>query len=165
VQTQQDRWLGWRRLGLGLSGLHREAEARNMAQATAADLEATGVPISVHWRAGSLADEVILMAQAVPYDPVVIGSRGRRGVIRLLLGSVAFRVTTHAPASVLVVKGRTRELERFLVCSSAGPTSKRTVLFASRLARALGASVTLLHVMSQLPLTEDAPPGDLEASA
>ena len=150
---------------LAVTEHNQEAEARNMAQATAADLEATGVPISVHWRAGSLADEVVLQAQAVPYDLVVIGSRGRRGVIRLLLGSVAFRVTTHAPVSVLVVKGRARDLKRLLVCSSAGPTSERTVLFAGRLARALGASVTLLHVMSQLPLTKDAPPGDLEASA
>ena len=37
--------------------------------------------------------------------------------------------------------------------------------FAGRLARALGTSVTLLHVMSQLPLTENALLHDLDASA
>ncbi len=140
-------------------------EARRMAEATAADLAAAGTPVTTHQRTGQMANEVVLQAQAAPYDLVIIGSRGRRGVVRLLLGSMALHVTEHAPASILVVKGRARELRRFLVCSSAGPISEHTVRFASRLARALGASVTLLHVMSQLPLAEDALPNDLDASA
>ena len=143
----------------------REKEALRMAEAAAADLEATGVPVALHRRAGRMAEEVVRQAQATPYDLVVIGSRGRRGIVRLLLGSVATHVTGHAPASVLVVKGHTRDLKRFLVNSSAGPVSEHTVRFAGRLAQALGASVTLLHVMSQLPLAEDALPHDLEASA
>jgi len=142
-----------------------EEEARRVAEAAAADLEAAGIPVTVHQRAGRMAEEVVRQAKALPYDLVVIGSRGRRGVVRLLLGSVALHVTEHAPASVLVVKGRARDLRRFLVCSSAGPVSEHTVRFAGRLARALEASVTLLHVMSQLPLSEDAVPDDLGASA
>jgi nucleotide-binding universal stress UspA family protein len=144
---------------------HREKEVLRMAEVATADLEAAGVLVAVRQRTGRVADQAILQAQAAPYDLVVIGSRGRRGVVRMLLGSVALRVTGHAPASVLVVKGRARRLRRFLVCSSAGPVSEHTVRFAGRLARALGASVTLLHVMSQLPLAEDAVPDDLGASA
>jgi nucleotide-binding universal stress UspA family protein len=143
----------------------REKEARHKADIAAADLEAAGVPVVIHRRTGRMAEEVVRQAQTAPYDLVVIGSRGRRGVVRLLLGSVALHVTGHAPASVLVVKGRPRDLKRFLVGSSAGPMSERTIQFAARLARALEASVTLLHVMSQLPLAEDALPNDLEASA
>ena len=143
----------------------REKEALQMAEEVTADLEATGVPVVLYQRTGRMAEEVVRQAQATPYDLVVIGSRGRRGMVRLLLGSVALRVAEHAPASVLVVKGRARDLKRFLIASSAGPVSEHTVRFASRLARALGTSVTLLHVMSQLPLTENALPHDLEASA
>jgi len=143
----------------------REGEAHRTAEAAAADLETAGVPVTIHQRTGRMAGEVILHAQTAPYDLVVIGSRGRRGVVRLLLGSVALHVTEHAPASVLVVKGRPRDLERFLICSSAGPASEHTVRFAGRLARSLGASMTLLHVMSQLPLALDAAPEDLEAPA
>jgi nucleotide-binding universal stress UspA family protein len=143
----------------------RQKEARRVAEAATAELEAAGIPVTIHQRTGRMGDQVVLQALAAPYDLVVIGSRGRRGVLRLLLGSVALHVTEHAPASALVVKGRARDLRRFLVCSSAGPTSEHTVHFAGRLAQALGASVTLLHVMSQLPLAEDAVPDDLEASA
>ena len=143
----------------------RKKEARHKADIAAADLEAARVPVVIHRRTGRMADEVVRQAQAAPYDLVVIGSRGRRGVVRLLLGSVALHVTGHAPTSVLVVKGRPRDLGRFLVASSAGPASKRTIQFAARLARAMEASVTLLHVMSQLPLAGDALSDDLDASA
>jgi len=143
----------------------REKKARRMAKAAAADLEAAGMPVPIHQRTGRMADEVVLQAQTAPYDLVIIGSRGRRGVMRLLLGSAALHITGHAPASVLVAKGRTRDLRRFLVCSSAGPVSEHTIQFAGRLAQAVGASVTLLHVMSQLPLAADAISNDLDASA
>ena len=143
----------------------REKKARRMAKAATADLEAAGMPVTIHRRTGRMADEVVLQAQTAPYDLVIIGSRGRRGVMRLLLGSAALHVTGHAPASVLVAQGRTRNLRRFLVCSSAGPVSEHTIQFAGRLAQAVGASVTLLHVMSQLPLAADAISDDLGASA
>ena len=143
----------------------REEEVRRMAEAAAADLETAGIPVTIHRRTGGMAEEVVRQAKATPYGLLIIGSRGRRGVVRLLRGSVALHVTEHAPASVLVVKGRPRDLKRFLVCSSAGPVSEHTIRFAGRLAQALEASVTLLHVMSQLPLAEDAVLEDLEASA
>ncbi len=143
----------------------QEEQAALPAQAVASDLEAIGVPVTLLHRSGRLAEEVVRQARAAPYDLVVIGSRGRRGLVRLILGSVALHVTEHVPASVLVVKGRVGELKKLLVCSAAGPASELTTRFASHLARALGASVTLLHVMSQLPLAEEAVLEDLEASA
>lgn len=142
-----------------------EEDTDRLVEAAATDLETAGISVTIHRRTGSIAEEVIRQAQATPYDLLVIGSRGRRGVARLLLGSVALHITERVPFSVLVVKGRVRDLKRFLVCSSAGPVSEHTIRFAGRLARALDASVTLLHVMSQLPLAEDAVLDDLEASA
>jgi nucleotide-binding universal stress UspA family protein len=143
----------------------REEEIHQLVEVATADLKEAGIPVTAHRRTGRIAEETVRQAKAAPYDLVIIGSRGRRGVVRLLLGSVALHVTEHAPASVLVVKGRARDLRQFLVCSSAGPVSEHTVQFAGHLAGALGASVTLLHVMSQLPLAKDAVPDDLEASA
>ncbi len=37
-------------------------------------------------------------------DLIVVGSHGRTGIAKLLMGSVASHVVTHAPCSVLVVK-------------------------------------------------------------
>lgn len=143
----------------------QEQQALLPAQAALADLTAAGVAVRILERSRRLAEEVIQQARAAPYDLVVIGSRGRRGAVRLLLGSVALHVTGHVPASVLVAKGRVGDMGRLLVCSAAGPASELTTRFAGHLAQALGASVTLLHVMSQLPLVEEAVLEDLEASA
>jgi len=143
----------------------QEEDISRLVEATTADLEEAGIPVAIHRRPGRIAEEVVRQAQVTPYDLLIIGSRGRRGVVRLLRGSVALHIAKHTPASILVVKGHTRDLKRFLVCSSAGPVSEHTIRFAGRLAQALEASVTLLHVISQLPLTEDAVLDDLGASA
>jgi nucleotide-binding universal stress UspA family protein len=149
-------------LAVGEQAERVEVAGRAAAE-VAEDLQSAHISVTVHQRVGRLADEVTHQAHLAPYDLIVIGSRGRRGLKRLLLGSVAVRVVEHALASVLVVKGQRRDLKRFLVCSAAGPASEQTVRFAGQLARAVGASVTLLHVMSQLPLMGDASPADLEA--
>ncbi len=141
----------------------RLEEVSKTVEAEIGDLQAAGVPVVVRQSVGRMAEEASRQAQAAPYDLVVIGSRGRRGVKRLFLGSVAAHVIEHAPTSVLVVKGRSRALKRFLICSAAGPASEHAVRFAGQLALAVGASVTLIHVMSQLPLTGEASLADLHA--
>ena len=44
-------------------------------------------------------------AERLPAELVVVGTRGRTGIQRMLLGSVAESVVRHAPCSVLVVRG------------------------------------------------------------
>lgn len=53
---------------------------------------------------GKPAAEIVKTAKEWPADVIVIGSHGRHGLERALLGSVAERVMRHAPCSVLVVR-------------------------------------------------------------
>jgi universal stress protein A len=55
---------------------------------------------------GSPATEIVKAAKEWPADVIVIGSHGRRGLGRTLLGSVAERVMRHAPCPVLVVRAK-----------------------------------------------------------
>jgi nucleotide-binding universal stress UspA family protein len=55
-------------------------------------------------RVGTPATEVVHAAAEWPADVIVIGSHGRRGVTRALLGSVAEAVMRQAPCPVLVVR-------------------------------------------------------------
>jgi nucleotide-binding universal stress UspA family protein len=48
---------------------------------------------------------IIHAIEARPFDLVALGSHGRRGFRRFLLGSVAENVVRHAPCSVLVAHG------------------------------------------------------------
>lgn len=54
---------------------------------------------------GDPGDALVAAAKAERFDLLVVGSRGHKGLAKLLLGSVASHVVTHAPCSVLVVKG------------------------------------------------------------
>lgn len=54
---------------------------------------------------GGLAKQSILdQLDQEPYDIVVMGSHGRRGIRRLVIGSVAESTVRHAPCSVLVAR-------------------------------------------------------------
>jgi nucleotide-binding universal stress UspA family protein len=52
---------------------------------------------------GEAAAELMSWAAAKQVQLIIIGTHGRRGVTRLLLGSVAERVLREAPCAVLVV--------------------------------------------------------------
>jgi nucleotide-binding universal stress UspA family protein len=53
---------------------------------------------------GDPRTELVEAAKNQHADLLVVGSHGRTGLTKLLLGSVASHVVTHAPCSVLVVK-------------------------------------------------------------
>ncbi len=80
-----------------------ESQARHATGRVARRAEERGLSITEHIRAGQPHVEIIDYADENDIDLVVMGSHGRGGVQRFLLGSVAERVlrTTHQP--VLVV--------------------------------------------------------------
>lgn len=55
-------------------------------------------------------DAILAAAAAVHADLIVIGTHGRRGVSRLVLGSVAEDVMRRAPCPVLAVRGEADQL-------------------------------------------------------
>ena len=55
---------------------------------------------------GSAYAEIVRTAEENNMDLIVIGSHGRTGLARLILGSTAERVVRHAPCPVLVVRER-----------------------------------------------------------
>lgn len=62
------------------------------------------VEVEYRLREGEPAEEVAQQARGLGSDLIVIGSHGRSGLDRLLVGSVAEAVMRKAPCPVLVVK-------------------------------------------------------------
>jgi nucleotide-binding universal stress UspA family protein len=54
---------------------------------------------------GRICDHVAEQARRIKADLIVVGSHGRRGIGRVLLGSDAEQIVRHAPVPVLVVRG------------------------------------------------------------
>jgi len=70
----------------------------------AAALRAGEPPAWQFLREGKPADQILAAAREWEADVIVIGTHGRSGVSRLVLGSTAEAVVRHAPCPVLVVK-------------------------------------------------------------
>jgi nucleotide-binding universal stress UspA family protein len=65
-----------------------------------------GRPVRICVRGGRPAEGILRCAEAKGFDLLVVGTRGRRGLERLLLGSVADEVVRAAPCPVLVARPR-----------------------------------------------------------
>lgn len=76
-------------------------EILESARETAADV---GVDLETETEVGQPARTIVRFADDGGYDHVVIGSHGRTGASRILLGSVAERVLRRASVPVTVVR-------------------------------------------------------------
>jgi len=85
-----------------------------LASEMTVELQAAGLTAEADRREGDAATEILAAAQAFKADLILLGTRGRTGVARLVLGSVARNVLHHASSSVLVVRDTPAE---------AGPTA------------------------------------------
>jgi nucleotide-binding universal stress UspA family protein len=71
-------------------------------------LRAGGLQVEGRVLHGDPREMIVQTAIDERVDLVVVGSHGRSGITKLLMGSVATHVVTHAPCSVLVVKTQGR---------------------------------------------------------
>jgi nucleotide-binding universal stress UspA family protein len=105
----------------------------------------------IKMRVGQAAEQILDEVASGEYDLIVVGTRGRHGITRFLLGSTAERVARQAEVPVLLVQGDFDAIERIVVCTAGGEPGLAATELAGRVARLAGAHVTVLHVMSQLP--------------
>ncbi len=78
--------------------------AREHLQTIVARARGAGGSVDAELRQGSAWREVESFAKEAHVDLVVVGSHGRRGLPRALLGSVAEQIVRTAPCPVLVVR-------------------------------------------------------------
>jgi nucleotide-binding universal stress UspA family protein len=109
----------------------------------------------------------VLIAAARAGDLVVVGSRGHSGFAALLAGSTCQQVATHAPTSVVVVRGRTGRLIGGVVVGFDGsPMTEDLLATAFDMADAGGCGLTVLRAYrpSMPPWPSDTPPDLLNAT-
>jgi nucleotide-binding universal stress UspA family protein len=83
--------------------IHRQVR-EHVAAGFAGRITAAEVQFFIHARIGHAAEEILAVAHDVGADLVFIGSHGKTGVERLLLGSVSERVVREAKCPVMVVR-------------------------------------------------------------
>ena len=110
---------------------------------------------------GVAPDSILSFAQGQKTDLIVMGTHGRRGFDRLMLGSTTDRVMRRAPCSVLAIskphdsmaEGEERHhlhhLSRILFCAGFSENSERALNHAISATAEYDAELTLLHVLHE----------------
>jgi nucleotide-binding universal stress UspA family protein len=81
----------------------REVSEKELKAAQKA-LDAAGVKHSMVIKRGNVASEIIALANKEKFDLIVMGSKGRSGIVDAIMGSVAQRVSNAAKQAVLLIK-------------------------------------------------------------
>jgi nucleotide-binding universal stress UspA family protein len=118
-----------------------------------------GLDVTPHMVRGLAPAEVIVeTASNLGCELIVMGTHGRRGLPHLLLGSVAERVVRTSTVPVLTVRGdadiKLEGTPRILVPHDFSEASGDAVRRAAAWADALGAQITLLHVVEPVVYPE-----------
>ena len=120
------------------------------------DVDTAGVEVGTTLLEGDPVASIIGRATAWPADLIVMGTHGRSGFDRLLLGSVAEKVLRRAPCPVLIVPGRAYtakrqvSLSRILCAVDFSSASLQALDYATALAAPDGPGVTVLHAVELL---------------
>jgi len=102
-------------------------------------------------KAGEPVPEIIQRTKETRYDLVVIGAvrKGTRG--RFWMSSKTYKLIKEIEPPVLSVAGKCATIRRVLICSGGKHYIENAVRLTGQIAKGAGATVTLLHVMGELP--------------
>jgi nucleotide-binding universal stress UspA family protein len=115
------------------------------------------IPVRCSLKSGSPAEQILKTLRS-PSSPelVVVGTQGRKGLKRFLIGSVAEEVIRHSRRPVMVIgpvvqeKGRDftgRKQLIILVATDLGKNSRAAEQYALSLAKRIGAQAVLFHCL------------------
>jgi len=135
------------------------------------------IPCQTYLRHGQVWTNLSSIVREENVDLIVLGTHGRTGFGKLLLGSVAEDILRHAPCPVLTVGprvcGRARlpefrtnggelapvelELRHILCATNVTPVSPDVASLAIELAKHFAAQLTLMHVIEKYTNPQDRP--------
>jgi nucleotide-binding universal stress UspA family protein len=112
----------------------------------------SGLKVRLRVEEGPVASRLLEVATQEAANLLVVGTHGRTGLQRAMLGSVADRMVRQATCPVLTVRPRLesaprRELRRICYATDFSSTARAAWSWVVAIASAAGAEVDLVHVM------------------
>lgn len=129
-----------------------EKESWRLLKKLRAGAEKTGVPVTTEVRLGDIDLEIRRSVESQKADLIVMGTHGRRGFERLVMGSVTERMIRHSSVPLITVgpgrKGAAPpEIRRILVTTDFSEGTADAMDYALSLAQECQSKLTLLHVV------------------
>ena len=148
-----------------ITGRPRDVESPELAAFIAATVEPAADVHSIQ-RQGEPINEILRTSAALECDLIVIGTHGRTGVQRLLLGSVAENVLRRSPTPVLVVPVAMAKREDLALVDSVicgvdfAESTQRVVEYAVSVTATTGARLIVAHVLEWSEESDSLPSPD-----
>jgi nucleotide-binding universal stress UspA family protein len=130
-----------------------EKEASRLLEKLHTRADKQRVLMSTEVRLGDIDREILRSVEKQKADLVVMGTHGRRGFERLVMGSVTERMMRHCPVPLFIVgpakKGGAAppSIRRILLTTDFSEGTRDAVAYALSIAQEGQAKVTLLHVL------------------
>ncbi|HSU56557.1 MAG TPA: universal stress protein [Candidatus Dormibacteraeota bacterium] len=137
-------------LGINEPGAKQD-EALMVLKRGLALLEEKKVRAELVTKSGHALEKIVHRTEETSYDLVVIGAvrKGTRGAF--WMSSKTYKIIKAIKPPVLAVSGKIVTVKRMLICTGGKPPPGTSLAIAGRIASGLGASITLLHVMPDVP--------------
>jgi nucleotide-binding universal stress UspA family protein len=120
-------------------------------------------------RVGNPAAEILAEAAQGNFDLLVVAQHARPRLAEMFTGSTAARLARQSPIPLLIVKSELQvaalPIKKILVCTGGETPGEHCAHWGGRLAAWTGASLTILHVMSQIAFGDKSKLDDLVDSA
>ena len=134
-----------------------EQRAREVLTAEVEKVRSAGCPVTEeHLIEGRMAPGIIGLAEEIGAGLIVMGSRGRGGIRRALMGSVSDSVVRHAHCPVLVVRDGERERDylpgRILLAVDGSEEASAAARTAVELAERTDSELHVVHVGEVRPV-------------
>jgi nucleotide-binding universal stress UspA family protein len=114
-------------------------------------LHGRGISVNIIVQSGEPVRQIVDQTSKTTYDLVIIGARWIGATGDYWRSAKTYEVIKTIQPPVLVAIGECKRLTRFLVCTGGKEFIEAAVQFTGKLAAAVRASVTLLHVMAEPP--------------
>lgn len=158
--------------GVAIAPILTPGEARDQTLTRLASfancVKPEAVPVSFEARPGNAVPSILDLAKSLPSDLIVMGTYGRSGVDRLILGSVTEKVLRKSRCPVMVVPPPVSAaaesvpvlFERILCAIDFSAASSAALTFALSVAQEANAELIIMHVIENVPDTEHWKQGD-----
>lgn len=116
--------------------------------------EKQGITVTMELKAGNPAESINARADEISPDLIVLGAKGLRASLGILLGGVAQQVVEYARWPVMVVRAPYSGLDRVLLVIDGSVHSQRADDYLRHFSLPSGVDVRVMHVLPPEPITD-----------
>jgi nucleotide-binding universal stress UspA family protein len=117
-------------------------------------LASKGFEVETELKLGSAAALILEKSESQKLDLIVLGAKGLRSTVSILLGGVAQQVMEYATCPVLIVRAPYRGFRKILLATDGSPSSVSAAHYLGRFPLPEGIKLHVLHVLppAQMPV-------------